>query len=139
MTTLTYSLWTASLAARGWSVLSPSHAVPVELWLWDGADTVLHLRARGTTVVLRRFRPDDLTTLTLRSECDCEEHRNAGAAQRTVLAPDAAPSEVVRLDGRIEFGWSGVEAGRLDVPTAAPLLDRLLAELGTPEVLRPTG
>ena len=74
---LDFRTWTAALSARGWTVLSPSHAVPVQLWLRSG-DTVLHLLAQGTRVVLRRYAGSDLTALILRSACDCEEHRTAG-------------------------------------------------------------
>ena len=59
-TPFTFRTWTAALSARGWTVLSPSHAVPVQLWLRSG-DTVLHLLARGTRVVLRRYAASDLT------------------------------------------------------------------------------
>ncbi|HSE72548.1 MAG TPA: hypothetical protein VLA97_17400 [Nocardioidaceae bacterium] len=127
-TSLTYTGWTASLAARGLSVLPSSHAVPVQLWVREG-DHVLHLLARGTTVTLRRYHASDLTGLILRSECDCAEHRTAGAGRRTVLAPDAVALAEVVFDGRTKLGWRGVEAGLVDVPTAAALFDRLHAEL----------
>jgi hypothetical protein len=128
MTTLTFSTWTAALSARGWTVLSPSHAVPVQLWLRSG-DTVLHLLARGTRVVLRRYAASDLTSLLLRSACDCAEHRTAGAVARTVLAPGTLPLEELVLDGRTTFGWTSYEAGLLDVPTAAGVLEALMARM----------
>ena len=130
-TPLTFTTWSSALADRGLTVLPASHAVPVELWIRD-RDQVLHLSARGTTVALRSYAGSDLTGLILRSECDCEEHRVAGAGRRTVLTPGAVPSAEVRIDGREEFGWSTIEAGLLDVPTAAMLLDRLLTELPLP-------
>ena len=125
---LDFRTWTAALSARGWTVLSPSHAVPVQLWLRSG-DTVLHLRARGTRVVLRRYARSDLAALILRSACDCEEHRTAGASARTVLAPGSVPLDEAVLDGRATFGWSTYEAGLLDVPTAAGIFESLLARL----------
>lgn len=128
-TPLTFSSWTAALAERGLSVLPPSHPVPVELWARD-ADGVVHFRARGTTVTLRRYQDSDLTGLILRSECDCAEHRTAGAGTRTVLAPGAAPVAEVQIDGAAEFGWRAIEAGRLDVPAAAVLFDLLHERLG---------
>lgn len=131
-TPLTFHSWTASLAERGLAVLPPSHAVPAELWARD-TEGVLHFQARGTTVTLRRFNSSDLTGLILRSECDCEEHRSAGAGTRTVLAPGARPVAEARIDGASEFGWRAVEAGLLDVPAAAALLDRLLDELSQAE------
>ncbi len=126
---LTFTAWTATLAADGYTVLPSSHAVPVQLWLRDGDGQVLHFLARGTRITLRSYRPSDLTGLILRSECDCAEHRTAGAAQRTVLVPGAVPLAESAVDGRRDFGWRGIEAGLLDVPSAAAILDRLLAEL----------
>jgi len=127
---LTFASWTAALSARGWTVLSPSHAVPVQLWLRNG-DEVLHLLARGTRVVLRRYAATDLTAMILRSQCDCAEHRTAGAGARTVLAPGVAPHSEVALDGRTAFGWTSHEAGLLDVPTAAGIFESLHAQLTT--------
>jgi len=126
--TLDFRTWTAALSARGWTVLSPSHAVPVQLWLRSGA-TVLHLQAQGTRVVLRRYAGSDLTAMILRSACDCAEHRTAGASARTVLAPGSVPLDEVVLDGRATFGWSTYEAGLLDVATAAGVFEALLARL----------
>jgi hypothetical protein len=131
---LDFSTWTAALAARGFTVLSPSHAVPVQLWLRTG-DDVLHLSAQGTRVVLRRHAATDLTSLILRAACDCEEHRTAGASSRTVLAPGAQPLDEAVLDGAALFGWSSWEAGLLDVPTAAGILESLLARLGVVPVV----
>ena len=124
-----FSAWTAALAARGLTVLPSSHAVPVQLWARERGGGVLHFAARGTAVTLRRYATNDLTGLILRAECDCEEHRTAGAGQRTVLIPGTTPLAEEILDGREEFGWSGIEAGLLDVPSAASLFDRLLHDL----------
>ena len=127
-TPLTLSAWTAALAERGLHVLPASHAVPVQLWARDSAG-VLHFTARGTTVRLRRYAGNALTGLILRSECNCEAHRTAGAGQRTVLLPGAIPLAEVVYDGRAERGWTGIEAGLLDVAGAAILFDRLLMQL----------
>ncbi|RYU11956.1 hypothetical protein [Nocardioides iriomotensis] len=128
---LTFATWVADLSARGHGVLAASHAVPIQLWLREPGDygSVLHFLARGTTVTLRRYAATDLTTLVLRSECDCEEHRTAGAGSRTVLTPGAVPVDEVVLDGAALFGWTGFEAGLLDVPTAAELFAELRHEL----------
>jgi hypothetical protein len=125
---LTFTTWTAALTARGWTVLGPSHAVPVQLWLRSG-DTVLHFRAQGTRLVLRRYAASDLTALVLRSACDCAEHRTAGSGSRTVLAQGSTPLDEVVLDGRTAFGWTSYEAGLLDVPTAAGVFESLHARL----------
>ena len=129
---LTYADWTGRLAGEGFTVLGSSHAVPVQLWLRRGAGPdaeVLHLAARGTRVTLRRYAGSDLATLLLRAECDCAEHRAAGAAARTVLVTGATPDAEAVFDGAAELGWRGYQAGLLDVPTAAGLLTRLRAEL----------
>lgn len=123
---LTFQTWTAALSARGWTVLRPSHPVPVQLWLRAG-DEVRHFFARGTRFVLRSYSSSDLTSMILRAECDCAEHRTAGAGHRTVLVPGAVPLDEVVLDGRATFGWSTYEAGLADVPTAAGVLESLLA------------
>ena len=73
----------------------------------------------------------------LRAECDCEEHRTAGAGSRTVLTPGAVPAAEVVFDGAAELGWSGIEAGRLDVPTAAAMFDEMLAQLAPVPVAEP--
>jgi hypothetical protein len=129
---LTFTAWTAALSARGYTVLPSSHAVPVELWLRTAQQSVLHLRARGTRVTLRRYSAGALAGLMLRSECDCEDHRAAGATVRTTLTPGAVPLAEVVYDGAANLGWVGYQAGLLDVPSAAVLFDRLLAELASP-------
>lgn len=126
----TFAAWVAALSARGHSVLAASHAVPIQLWLRRPDGSVLHFLARGTTVSLRRYDAGALTSLVLRSECDCEEHRTAGAGSRTVLTPGAVPVAEVVFDGAGELGWTGVEAGRLTVPAAATMFDEMAARLG---------
>ena len=126
---LTFAAWTTALTERGFTVLPSSHAVPAQLWVREREGGVLHFTARGTAVTLRRYRGNDLTGMILRAECDCEEHRAAGAGQRTVLVPGATPLAEQVIDGRSEFGWSGIEAGLLDVPSASTLFDSLLADL----------
>ena len=133
---LTFAAWTSALTIRGFTVLPSSHAVPIELWLRTQRGDVLHLRARGTRVVLRHYSAAALAGLILRSECDCEEHRTAGAATRTTLAPGAVPLAETVYDGAGELGWVGYQAGLLDVPSAAVLLDRLLPEVAPDAVTR---
>ena len=126
---LTFAAWVSTLSARGHSVLAASHAVPIQLWLRHPDGSVLHFLARGTRVTLRRYDGSDLTSLVLRSECDCEEHRTAGAGSRTVLAAGAVPSAEVVFDGAEALGWTGYEAGLLDVATAAAMFEEMAAEL----------
>ncbi|HET6651594.1 MAG TPA: hypothetical protein VFH10_03065 [Nocardioides sp.] len=131
-TPLTFAAWVGALSARGYSVLAASHAVPIQLWLRRDDGTALHFLARGTRVSLRRYDASDLTSLVLRSECDCEEHRTAGAGSRTVLNPGAVPSGEVVFDGAEALGWTGYEAGLLDVATAASMFDEMSAQLAGP-------
>ena len=126
---LTFADWSEQLRSRGLLVLPQSHPVPVDLWVRDAAGAVLHLRARGTRVVLRRYDASALATVLLRAECDCAEHRTAGAAGRVVLTPGAQPLAEAVHDGAREAGWTGVDAGRLRVPEAAELFDVLLPRL----------
>jgi hypothetical protein len=121
--------WSERLRADGFTVLPQSHNVPVDLWLREPSGRVLHLRARGTRVVLRAYDGSDLTTVLLRAECDCAEHRTAGAAGRSVLAPGAEPLAEVQYDGAAEAGWTGVEAGLLRASEASGILVLLLSRL----------
>jgi hypothetical protein len=127
---LTFGDWTDRLRADGFTVLPQSHAVPVDLWVREDSGRVLHLRARGTRLVLRAYEGSAFTTVLLRAECDCEAHRAAGAAGRLVLTPGAQPLAEVEYDGAAEAGWSGVAAGLLRVADAAGLFVLLLARLG---------
>lgn len=136
---LTFADWTDRLRSQGLVVLSQSHAVPVDLWVREPSGRVLHLRARGTRLVLRAYRSSDLTTVLLRSECDCEAHRAAGAAGRLVLTPGARPVAEAEYDGAAEEGWSGVDAGLLGVTEAAGIFALLLSRLGDDETVRGAG
>jgi hypothetical protein len=127
---LTFGEWTDRLRADGFTVLPQSHAVPVDLWVREPGGRVLHLRARGTRVLLRAYEGSAFTTVLLRAECDCAAHRAAGAAGRLVLAPGAQPLAEAEYDGAAEAGWSGVAAGLLRVEEAAGLFVLLLARLG---------
>ena len=123
--------WTDVLSAHGLRVLPQSQFVPIDAWLVDPRSPghLLRLVARGTRVRLASYDRSDLTTLLLRAECDCEEHRQAGAAGRPALRPGAAPVAETVYDGAQRHGWSGVEAGLLRPDDVAPLLDRLMSIL----------
>jgi hypothetical protein len=125
----------ADLARHGLTVLPASHAVPVLLWLRTAGDDVLLVTARGTRIALNAYRSSDLTAVLLRSECNCPEHRRAGAAWRTVLRPGAEPWHEARLDGADRHGWRGYEAGLLTVAEAMPYVLELLA--GVPGLALP--
>jgi hypothetical protein len=125
---------TAYLARRGLTVLPASHPVPVLLWLRTAEDDVLLVTARGTRIALRAYRSEDLTAVLLRSECNCPEHRKAGAAWRTVLRPGAEPWHEAWLDGADRHGWRGYEAGLLTAAEAMPYVEELLG--GVPALPR---
>ena len=126
----------STLAPRGLRVLPQSHLVPVDVWL-AGPGSLLHLTGRSTRVRLRTYSASDLTTLEVRSECDCRSHRDAGAAERVVLRPGALPTAEAVYDGAAHHGWTGVEAARLGVLELVPVLDVLLADLLGPGLETP--
>lgn len=125
------SSWTDVLSSRGLRALPHSRFVPLDVWLVDPRDPsqLLHLLARGTRVRLAAYDRSDLTTLLLRAECDCEEHRLAGASGRPALRPGVAPVVEAVYDGAERAGWTGVAAGLLRPDDAAPILDDLYVEL----------
>jgi hypothetical protein len=124
----TFAGWLDRLARTGHRVLH-SHAVPVQLWLSRPDGTVLHFLTRGTRIVLRSYAAADLVTLVLRSECDCPDHRSAGARGRLMLLPGATPLACAELDGAAEHGWRSVEATMLPVRQLAEVFDRLADEV----------
>jgi hypothetical protein len=130
-TTSLATSWAHVLSAHDLRVLPRTQLVPIDAWLADPRTParLLRLLARGTTVRLMAYDRSDLTTLLLRAECDCEEHRLAGAAGRSALRPDASPVAEVVFDGAERAGWTGVEAGLLRPDGVAPVLDELLGAL----------
>lgn len=130
-TTVIAPSWTDVLSARGLRVIPPSHLVPIDVWLVSARrpSRVLRVTARGTRVRLRVHDRSDLTTLLVRAECDCEEHRQAGAAGRPALRPGAAPAVELVHDGAARAGWTGVAAGLLRPDQAAPVIEELLRTL----------
>ena len=130
-TTVTIPSWGDVLAAHGLRALPQSQFVPVDAWLADprSPSRVLRLTARGTRVRLTAYERSDLTTMLVRAECDCEEHRQAGAAGRVSLRPGAAPVADVVYDGADRAGWTGVAAGLMRADEVAPVLDVLVRDL----------
>lgn len=131
MTTLLTTSWAHVLERHGLRVLPHSHFVPLDVWLVhpQAPRQLWRLLARGTSVRLTSYDRSDLTTLLLRAECDCEEHRLAGASGRPVLAPGTTPLAEAVYDGSSRAGWTGVRAGLLRRDEAAPILDELWADL----------
>jgi hypothetical protein len=139
-TSSTTGAWADALAALHLLPLPHSTYVPVDAWLLDrtSPDRLLHLRARGTTVRLTAYDARDLTSLLLRAECDCEQHRQAGAAGRLVLRPGARPLDAAVYDVAAEAGRTGVAAGLLRADDVAPLLLSLHADLTAGSALEAT-
>ncbi len=127
MTDSPYAHWHDALSRLGLRVLPHSSFVPIDVWLTDPRQPslVLRLLARGTTVRLQAYDHDDLTALLLRSECDCEDHRLAGAAGRLALRPGATPVDEISYDGAGRRGWTGVAAALLGRDAVAPILEEL--------------
>ena len=133
MTNSTPGAWKAALADLHLRELPQSSYVPVDAWLVDllVPGRLLRLQARGTKVRLSAYDAADLTTMLVRAECDCEQHRQAGAAGRPALRPGAVPTAEAVYDGAVEAGWRGVEAGLLradDVATHLVALHHVLAQ-----------
>jgi hypothetical protein len=62
------------LASRGLRLLPGSHAVPVELLVQLPDATIAQFTARGTTLRMRSYAADALTTITIAAECGCGDH-----------------------------------------------------------------
>ena len=120
------------LASRGLRLLSGSHAVPVELLVQLPDATIARFTARGTTLRLRRYSPDALTTITIAAECGCGDHHPQTGPTRVTLSRYAVPLEERTLDGELLFGWQHHEAGLLRLPDAATHFFTLLDQLHTP-------
>ncbi len=130
--TRTSTPWADVLNVHALRPLPASIFVPIDAWLADlrTPSRLLRLTARGTSVRLAAYDAGDVTTLLVRAECDCEEHRLAGAVGRPSLAPGATPLDQAVYDGAARAGWTGVAAGRLDRDEVAPILDELYAGVG---------
>jgi len=117
------------LASRDLRLLPGSYAVPVELLVQLPDATIAHFTARGTTLRLRRYSPDALTTVTIPAECGCGDHHPQTGPTRVALSRYAVPTEEHTIDGELLHGWHHHEAGLLTLAEVTPyfftLLDRL--------------
>ena len=120
------------LASRGIRLLPGSHAVPVELLVQLPDATIARFTAQGTTLRLRRYSPDALTTITIAAECGCGDHHPQTGPTRVTLSRYAVPSEERTIDGELLFGWQHHEAGLLRLPDAATHFFTLLDTLQAP-------
>ncbi|TDW22435.1 hypothetical protein [Kribbella kalugense] len=123
------------LASRGLRLLPGSHAVPVELLVQLPDATIVQFTARGTTLRLRTYSPDALTTITIPAECGCGDHHPQTGPSRVTLSRYAVPVEERTLDGELLYGWTHHEAGHLRLPEATPHFFTLLQTLTTRELV----
>ncbi|WP_350276199.1 hypothetical protein [Kribbella sp. HUAS MG21] len=123
------------LASRGLRLLPGSYAVPVELLVQLPDATIVQFTARGTTLRLRTYSPDALTTITIPAECGCGDHHPQTGPTRVTLSRYAVPLEEHVIDGELEFGWHHHEAGLLRLETATTHFLTLLDTLRTRELV----
>jgi hypothetical protein len=107
------------LASRGLRLLPGSHAVPVELLVQLPDGTIARFTARGTTLRLRQYAADALTSIVIAAECGCGDHHPQTGPNRVTLSTHAEPLAEHTLDGELLFGWQHHEAGSLRLPDAA--------------------
>jgi len=117
------------LASRGLRLLPGSHAVPVELLVQLPDATIARFTARGTTLRLRQYSPDALTSIVIAAECGCGDHHPRTGPNRVTLSTYAVPLAEHVLDGELLFGWQHHEAGALRLPDASTHFFTLLNQL----------
>ncbi|TCC25161.1 hypothetical protein [Kribbella speibonae] len=122
------------LTSRGLRLLPGSYAVPVELLVQLPDATIVQFTARGTTLRLRSYSPDALTTITIPAECGCGDHHPQAGPSRVTLSRYAVPLAERTVDGELEFGWRHHEAGLLHLADATTHFFTLLANLRTREL-----
>ncbi|RZU10413.1 hypothetical protein EV645_6875 [Kribbella rubisoli] len=120
------------LASRGLRLLPGSYAVPVELLVQLPDATIARFTARGTTLRLRSYSPDALTTIMIPAECGCGDHHPQTGPARVTLSRYAVPLSDQAIDGELEFGWQHHEAGALHLADALPHFFTLLTTHQTP-------
>lgn len=117
------------LASRGMRLLPGSHAVPVELLVQLPEATIARFTARGTTLRLRLYSPEALTSIVIAAECGCGDHHPQTGPTRPTLSAYAVPVAEHVIDGELLFGWQNHEAGLLRLPDAATHFFTLLSQL----------
>jgi hypothetical protein len=123
------------LASRGLRLLPGSYAVPVELLVQLPDATIARFTARGTTLRLRRYSPDALTTIAIPAECGCGDHHPQTGPTRVTLSRYAVPLEEHAIHGDLAYGWTHHEAGLLRLNDALPHLESLLTTFPTRELV----
>ncbi|MEV6891850.1 hypothetical protein [Kribbella sp. NPDC051137] len=122
-------------ASHGLRLLPGSYPVPVELLVQLPDATIARFSARGTTLRLRTYSPDALTTITIPAECGCGDHHPQTGPARVTLSRYAVPLEERVIDGELEHGWHHHEAGLLRLADAVPHFFTLLDQLRARELV----
>jgi hypothetical protein len=117
------------LASRGLRLLPGSHTVPVELLVQLPDATIARFTARGTSLRMRRYSPDALTSIVIAAECGCGDHHPQTGPNRVTLSAYAVPLAERVIDGELVFGWEHHEAGLLRLVDASTHFFTLLTEL----------
>ena len=123
------------LASRGLRLLPGSYAVPVELLVQLPDATIVQFTARGTTLRLRSYAPDALTTVTIPAECGCGDHHPQTGPSRVTLSRYAVPLDERVIDGKLDYGWHAHEAGLLRLADAIHHFFALLETLRTRDLV----
>ncbi|HEY3510752.1 MAG TPA: hypothetical protein VGL36_16410 [Kribbella sp.] len=122
-------------ASHGLRLLPGSYPVPVELLVQLPDATIARFSARGTTLRLRTYSPDALTTITIPAECGCGDHHPQTGPARVTLSRYAVPLEERVIDGELAHGWQHHEAGLLRLADAVPHFFTLLDQLRARELV----
>lgn len=117
------------LASRGLRLLPGSHAVPVELLVQLPDATIARFTARGTTLRMRQYSAEALTSIVIAAECGCGDHHPQTGPSRITLSAYAVPLAERIIDGELLFGWQTHEAGSLRLADASTHFFDLLARL----------
>ncbi len=138
---MSFKAWMNRLRADGHLVCPTSSAVPVDVRSVRQDGVGLHFRCRGTAVRLAAYRPGRTAwQVSVHDEAWCPEealqlwsHRPLESppppSGARLAFPGGQPDQVIVLDGARTYGWTSHEAGLLRPADAAPLFDRLAADL----------
>ena len=105
--------------SHGLRLLPGSYAVPVELLVQLPDATIARFTARGTTLRLRLYSPEALTSIVIAAECGCGDHHPKTGPNRVTLSAYSVPLAEHTIDGELLFGWQHHEAGSLRLADAA--------------------
>ena len=117
------------LASHRLRLLPGSVAVPVDVLVQLPDATIARFTARGTTLRLRQYAPEALTSIMIAAECGCGDHHPQTGPNRVTLSAYAVPLAEQVLDGELLFGWTHHEAGSLRLTDAATHFFTLLDAL----------